>query len=67
MTSEENPTSGPGKLEEINSRLREIAGLLSDPETSDKDAVRLAQEAANLVGEALEETERAVSGLGQED
>lgn len=67
MTSEENPTSGPGKLEEINSRLREIAGLLSDPETSDKDAVPLAQEAANLVGEALEETERAVSGLGQED
>lgn len=67
MTSDETPLSGSGKLEGINSRLREIAGLLSDPETSDKDAVRLAREAASLVGEALEETERAVSGLEQED
>lgn len=67
MTPDETPVSDPGRLEEINSRLREIAGLLSDPDTSDKDAVRLAQEAASLVGQALEETERAVSGLEQED
>lgn len=55
------------ELERINARLREIAALLSDPETADRDAVGLAREAAALVGEALEQTERAVAGLEQED
>lgn len=55
------------ELERINARLREIAALLSDPETPDRDAVGLAREAAALVGEALELTERAVAGLEQED
>lgn len=61
--------SGPERedLGRINVRLREIADLLSDPETPEGDAVGLAREAASLVGEALEQTERAVAGLEQED
>jgi hypothetical protein len=54
-------------LGRINVRLREIADLLSDPDTPDGDAVALAREAAGLVGEALEQTEKAVAGLEQED
>jgi len=54
-------------LGRINVRLREIADLLSDPDTPDGDAVALAREAAGLVREALEQTEKAVAGLEQED
>ena len=61
-------SSGPGEaLERISRRLREIGEQLSDPDTPDDKAVELAREAATLVGEALEETERAVTGLEQGD
>ncbi len=61
-------SSGAGEaLERISRRLREIGEQLSDPNTPDDRAVELAGEAATLVGEALEETERAVAGLEQED
>ena len=61
-------SSGAGEaLERISRRLREIGEQLSDPDTPDDKAVELAREAATLVGEALEETERAVTGLEQGD
>ena len=61
-------SSGAGEaLERISRRLREIGEQLSDPNTPDDKAVELAREAATLVGEALEETERAVTGLEQGD
>lgn len=64
----EGSSSGAGEaLERISRRLREIGEQLSDPDTPDDKAVELAREAATLVGEALEETERAVTGLEQGD
>ena len=59
--------SDRARLIEINARLTEIANLLGAPETSDGEATRLAGEAAGLVSEALEETERAVAGLESGD
>lgn len=67
MTEGETTTPSPEALERIALRLREIGQQLSDPDTPDSQAVGLAREAATLVGEALEETERAVAGLEQGD
>jgi len=58
---------GSEELGRINARLRQIADLLSNPDTPDGEAVDLAREAGALVGEALEQTEKAVSGLEQGD
>jgi hypothetical protein len=41
-------------------RLREIAERLRDPDLSDEEAERLAREAADLVGQASSEIERAL-------
>ena len=51
------------RLEGIKVRLSEIATRLGDPEVSDAEATKLADEAAGLVGEALEQAEQAVAGL----
>ena len=55
--------SDRSRLEEIRSRLGEIAARLGDPEVPDAEATKLAEEAAGLVGEALEQAEQAVAGL----
>lgn len=57
----------PDGLARIVERLDRIAALLADPETPHDQAVELAREAADLVSEALRETERAVASLEQED
>ncbi|MFZ9669863.1 MAG: hypothetical protein ACO3CR_08470 [Solirubrobacterales bacterium] len=67
MTEGEATSGSPETLERIALRLREIGQELSNPDTPDVQAVALAREAAALVGEALEETERAVAGLEQGD
>lgn len=67
MTAEGPRSVDRTKLEEINARLSEIASLLGDPATADSEATGLAEEAARLVAEALEETERAVAGLESGD
>jgi hypothetical protein len=41
-------------------RLREIAERLRDPSVSEEEAERLAREAADLVGRASSEIERAM-------
>ena len=67
MTGDESSSGSGEALERISRRLRAIGEQLSDPNTPDDKAVELAREAATLVGEALEETERAVTGLEQGD
>lgn len=67
MTGDGSSSGSDEALERISRRLREIGEQLSDPDTPDDKAVELAREAATLVGEALEETERAVTGLEQGD
>lgn len=67
MTAEGSSSESGAALERISLRLREIGKKLSDPDTPDGEAVELAREAATLVGEALEQTERAVAGLEQGD
>ncbi|MFM8519265.1 MAG: hypothetical protein ACKOB2_02450 [Solirubrobacterales bacterium] len=67
MTAEGSSSESGAALERIAVRLREIGQQLSDPDTPDGQAVELAREAATLVGEALEQTERAVAGLEQGD
>ena len=48
------------ELAEVTRRLNEIATELGDPELSDERAEGLAREAADLVGEAGNEIERAL-------
>ncbi|MFM9044934.1 MAG: hypothetical protein ACKOL0_03930 [Solirubrobacterales bacterium] len=67
MTAEGSSSESGAALERISLRLREIGKKLSDLDTPDGEAVELAREAATLVGEALEQTERAVAGLEQGD
>ena len=67
MTGDGSSSGSDEALERISRRLREIGEKLSSPDTPDGEAVELAREAATLVGEALEETERAVAGLEQAD
>ena len=55
--------SARSRLEEIRTRLSEIATRLGDPEVPDAEATKLADEAAGLVGEALEQAEQGVAGL----
>jgi len=47
-------------LRETTARLSEIASALGDAELSDESAEALAREAADLVGEASNELERAL-------
>ena len=47
-------------LRETTARLGEIASALGDAELSDEGAEALAREAADLVGEASNELERAL-------
>jgi len=63
MSGESSTGPGRSRLEAIRGRLAEIAARLGNPDTSDAEATGLADEAAGLVSEALEETERAVAGL----
>lgn len=51
------------RLEEIRARLSEIGTRLGDPNLPDSEVTKLAEEAAGLVGEALEQAEQAVAGL----
>lgn len=67
MTDEGSRSVDRTRLEQINARLNEIAGLLGNPATTDSEATGLAGEAARLVAEALEETERAVAALEPRD
>jgi hypothetical protein len=47
-------------LKETTDRLNEIAAELADSEVTDERAEELAREAADLVGEAANELERAL-------
>jgi len=53
-------------LRETTARLSEIASALGDAELSDESAEALAREAADLVGEASNELERALREAASE-
>ena len=61
----EEPTGGD--LGGMTARLREIAEELRAEETSDERAEALAREAAELVGEAGNQIERALRQASAED
>ena len=63
MSNGQPAGSARSRLEEIRTRLSEIAARLGDPEVPDAEATTLAEEAAGLVGEALEQAEQGVAGL----
>jgi hypothetical protein len=54
------------RLREISERLAAIAGQLADAETDDERVVELANEAAELSAEAVEEANRRIREAGDE-
>ena len=50
-----------GQVRALAAKLGELADRLRDPEVSDKEAADLARQAAELVGEAGNEIDRALS------
>jgi hypothetical protein len=58
--------AGPGEVDAIASRLRELAARMRDPELPEGEAEQLAREAADLVGRAGNEIDRALRAIGDE-
>ena len=52
--------SGSSEIEQAAARLRQIADRLHEPELAEEEAEALAREAADLLGKASAEIERAL-------
>jgi hypothetical protein len=65
-TGETPGTGGPSDVDAIAARLRDVAGRLRDPDLAEGEAERLAREAADLVGRAGNEIDRALRAIGDE-
>ncbi|UJA20264.1 hypothetical protein HJD18_08600 [Thermoleophilia bacterium SCSIO 60948] len=61
------PTSAGERIRRSAERLDELASELRDPDVSDSRAAELAREAAELVGSAASEVDRALRAAGETD
>ncbi|MDX6584230.1 MAG: hypothetical protein QOI10_3414 [Solirubrobacterales bacterium] len=55
------------RVRALTAKLSELADRLRDPEVGDEEAAALAREAAELVSEAGNEIERALSESGSDE
>jgi len=65
-TASDSGRESPADVDAITARLREIAARLRDPELPESEAGELAREAADLVGRAGNEIDRALRGMAEE-
>lgn len=61
------PTSAGQRIRRSAERLDELASELRDPDVADSRAAELAREAAELVGAAASEVDRALRAAGESD